>query len=74
MDSDGKLTPSLLRFATKGKRSPSLHRKGGGGSGSTAMDLTPLVVDPDLDPAEYVAGYVERFAGEVGERLRRLGT
>lgn len=37
-----------------------------------AMDLTPLVTDVELDPAEYVAGYINRFAEEVSSRLKRL--
>jgi LmbE family N-acetylglucosaminyl deacetylase len=38
-----------------------------------AMDLTPLVKDPSLDPAAYVASFVERFAADVRASLRRLG-
>jgi LmbE family N-acetylglucosaminyl deacetylase len=38
-----------------------------------AMDLTPLVRDPDLDPAEFVRGYIRRFEDEVAGRLRKLG-
>lgn len=39
---------------------------------SLAMDLTPLVRDPGLDPAEYVQGRIDRFAVEVRERIARL--
>lgn len=35
-----------------------------------AMDLSPLVADPSLDVARYVAGYIERF-GEAVARLIR---
>jgi len=34
-----------------------------------AMDLTPLVRDPKLDPAEYVMGYIKRFEEEVRKRI-----
>ena len=37
-----------------------------------AMDLTPLIEDPNLDIATYVAEYIERFAEEVLARLQRL--
>lgn len=38
-----------------------------------AMDLTPLLERPELQPEEYVAGHVERFAREVAERIAKLG-
>ncbi|MHB0912313.1 MAG: PIG-L deacetylase family protein [Armatimonadota bacterium] len=37
-----------------------------------AMDMTPLVTDPSLDPLEYVRGYIARFAEEVSERVSKL--
>jgi LmbE family N-acetylglucosaminyl deacetylase len=37
-----------------------------------AMDLTPLIENPDLDVGEYIGAYITRFAEEVEERLRRL--
>jgi LmbE family N-acetylglucosaminyl deacetylase len=37
-----------------------------------AMDLTPLVKDPALDPREYANGYIDRFLMEVSDRIRRL--
>lgn len=37
-----------------------------------AMDLTPLVRDPALDPERYVQGFIERFARDVSERLKKL--
>jgi LmbE family N-acetylglucosaminyl deacetylase len=40
---------------------------------SFAMDLTPLVQDPSLDPAAYAVGCVERFAADVRDRVRTLG-
>ncbi len=36
------------------------------------IDLTPLVKDPGLDPEAYVRAYIQRFAGEVGARIRGL--
>jgi LmbE family N-acetylglucosaminyl deacetylase len=36
------------------------------------MDLTPLIVDETLNPAEYVAGFVRRFAEDVGERIKKF--
>jgi LmbE family N-acetylglucosaminyl deacetylase len=38
-----------------------------------AMDLTPLVQEPDRDAAAYVQALIDRFAGEVAERLQKLG-
>ncbi len=39
---------------------------------SFGMDLTPLIADPDVDPARYVLGYVQRFAQEVADRMGKL--
>ena len=39
---------------------------------SYAMDLTPLVADPELDPWAYVSGYLERLAAEIQGRLATL--
>ena len=36
------------------------------------MDLTPLLADGALDPAKFVQGHLDRFAAEVGDRIRRL--
>lgn len=36
---------------------------------SLAMDLTPLVRDPDLDIRDYVSGYIQRFADSVRSSL-----
>lgn len=38
---------------------------------SLAMDLTPLVQDPGLDPAAYAQGFIDRFGAEVGTRIGR---
>lgn len=37
-----------------------------------AMDLTPLVNQPELDPAVYVQGFIQRFTQDVAARLQRL--
>ncbi|MGE5583240.1 MAG: PIG-L deacetylase family protein [Bacillota bacterium] len=39
---------------------------------SYAMDLTPLIQNPGLDVADYVQGYINRFAGEVNARLKKM--
>jgi LmbE family N-acetylglucosaminyl deacetylase len=39
---------------------------------SFAMDLTPLVTDPALEPAPFVDAAIQRFAQDVRDRLRRL--
>jgi LmbE family N-acetylglucosaminyl deacetylase len=40
---------------------------------SFAMDLTPLVEDPALDPAGYVLGHIDDFRSDVQKRLSKLG-
>jgi LmbE family N-acetylglucosaminyl deacetylase len=37
-----------------------------------AMDLTPLLADPGLDPVAYTLDYADRFAKDVRERLTKL--
>lgn len=37
-----------------------------------AMDLTPLVVDPSLDVAEFTQAAIRRFAQDVADRMYRL--
>ncbi len=39
---------------------------------SYAMDLTPLLTDPDLGPWTYVSGFFDRVASEVKGRLAQL--
>jgi LmbE family N-acetylglucosaminyl deacetylase len=39
---------------------------------SYAMDLTPLLTDPKLDPWAYVSGFVARFASDVEGRIGKL--
>lgn len=38
---------------------------------SYAMDLTPLIKDVTVDVAEYVIGYIERFKGDVMDKIRK---
>ncbi len=38
---------------------------------SFAMDLTPLVLDENLDPLEYAMGFVERLGADVAARVQR---
>ena len=35
-----------------------------------AMDLTPLVKDPDLDPVEFTTAFIRRFEEDVSNSLR----
>lgn len=39
---------------------------------SYAMDLTPLILDRDLDISDYVTGYIDRFRADVRDRLLRI--
>jgi LmbE family N-acetylglucosaminyl deacetylase len=36
------------------------------------VDLTPLIHDEKLDPAEYIAGFVRRFADDVNTRVKKF--
>ena len=38
---------------------------------SYGMDMTPLMNDVDLSPAEYVGQFIQQFATDVQERVRR---
>ena len=40
---------------------------------SYAMDLTPLVQDPHIEPAVFVQEFIQRFALDVTDRLKRVG-
>lgn len=37
-----------------------------------AMDLTPLVQDPSLDPVDYVLGFIDRLKNDVRNRIRQF--
>lgn len=36
------------------------------------VDLTPLIQNDKLDPAEYIAGFVQRFAEDVNARVKKF--
>jgi len=40
---------------------------------SFAMDMTPLLTEPDRSPADFALEYIRRFELEVSNRLKRLG-
>ncbi|MEZ0396448.1 MAG: PIG-L family deacetylase [Anaerolineales bacterium] len=37
-----------------------------------ALDLTPLIRDPGLDPGEFIQQFIARFAADVHDRIARL--
>lgn len=39
---------------------------------SYGMDMTPLMIDPNLNPADFAAQFIQRFANEVQERVSRM--
>jgi hypothetical protein len=39
---------------------------------SFAVDLTPLIQDEKLDPADYIGGFVQRFAEDVRGRIKKF--
>jgi LmbE family N-acetylglucosaminyl deacetylase len=40
---------------------------------SYAMDLTPLILDPNLEITSFVQEHIQRFAREVEDRIKRVG-
>lgn len=40
---------------------------------SFAMDLTPLVTDTSLNPADYVTTFIDEFRADVAKRVRKFG-
>jgi len=36
------------------------------------MDLTPLVQNEKLDPAQYVEGFIQRFCGDVSGKIKKF--
>jgi LmbE family N-acetylglucosaminyl deacetylase len=40
---------------------------------SYGMDMTPLMNDPNLQPADFVQNLIQRFAQDVSARLHRIG-
>ena len=39
---------------------------------SYGMDLTPLMHDASIDPAAFISNFMQRFANDVQERIRRM--
>jgi hypothetical protein len=39
---------------------------------SYGMDMTPLMNDTTLDPAEFVGQFIQRFAKDVQQRVNRI--
>jgi LmbE family N-acetylglucosaminyl deacetylase len=39
---------------------------------SYGMDMTPLMNNASLDPAEFVSGFIQRFANDVQQRIGRM--
>jgi len=39
---------------------------------SYGMDMTPLIVDVNLDPAEFIGQFIQRFAMDVRDRMTRI--
>jgi LmbE family N-acetylglucosaminyl deacetylase len=39
---------------------------------SYGMDMTPLMNDANLNPAEFVSGFIQRFANDVQQRVGRM--
>lgn len=39
---------------------------------SFAMELTPLMEDPELSPLEFVQQHIQRFADDVAQRVRKM--
>jgi LmbE family N-acetylglucosaminyl deacetylase len=40
---------------------------------SYGMDMTPLMNNPNLQPADFVQGLIQRFSQDVRDRLNRIG-
>jgi hypothetical protein len=40
---------------------------------SYGIDLTPLIDDPSIDPANFIQGFIQRFAEDVADRMKRMG-
>lgn len=38
---------------------------------SFAMDLTPLILEPELDITEYITGYIDRFKQDVVKKIKK---
>ena len=65
-------------LATMGRRrANATYLASHGVDESTALifgtDLTPLMTNDQLEPGEYIQGFIRRFAQEVSSRIARLG-
>ena len=64
-------------LATQGRRRANAtylasHAVDQTNAASFAVDLTPLVENEKLDPAEFILGFVDRFKADVSTRLAKL--
>jgi len=64
-------------LATLGRRSANAtflesHASDSASHLSFAMDLTPLLLDDSIDPVDFTLSAVDRFRGDVSNRLRRV--
>jgi hypothetical protein len=39
---------------------------------SFGVDMTPLILDDNLDPNSFLQEFIQRFSRDVAERLQRL--
>lgn len=65
-------------LATMGRRKGYATYFASHGTDSTgqlafSMDLTPLIDNPAMDVADYVNGYINRFAADVASRVAKMG-
>ncbi len=40
---------------------------------SYGMDLSPLIIDTELDPVEFTQSFIQRFAADIADRFKRMG-
>ena len=64
-------------LATKGRRRANAtyfqaHESDQASQLSLALDLTPLIENEQLDPADYVKGFLDRFQADVLAQIRKL--
>jgi LmbE family N-acetylglucosaminyl deacetylase len=64
-------------LATQGRRRAhatyaATHGTDEAASLSYGMDLTPLVLDPSLDPTAFVNGFLDRFRADVHSRISKV--
>ena len=64
-------------IATIGRRTANAiyhasHGTGGPEMMSFAMDLTPLLQNPNLNPDDYASSFIDRFKHDVTCRIKKL--